>query len=89
MHPSPEHPSTALASTARAARARRPAAGHSPSPAKEVERLRKRVRQQEISLAVLTEALTALRSGGQALREENRELRHQLDVARRSGAAAA
>jgi chromosome segregation ATPase len=51
--------------------------------AAELRRLRRRVDQQEHALARLTEALFALRRGGQALREENRELRLQIEVARR------
>ena len=49
---------------------------------KEVERLRQRVRQQEHTIAHLTDALLMLRRGGQALRAENRELRHELDAQR-------
>ena len=41
----------------------------------ELQRLRKRVNQQEESLARLAAALRALRRAGQALRAENRELR--------------
>ena len=48
----------------------------------ELERLRKRVSQQAHSLTVLAQAVSALRSGTQALREENRELRLQLQRAR-------
>jgi hypothetical protein len=50
----------------------------------EVERLRRRVRQQEMTLAHMSEALLALRRGWSALREENRELRLQLDAALRA-----
>jgi hypothetical protein len=50
----------------------------------EVERLRKRARQQEEALARLVEALSAMRRGGRALRAENRELRLALQEASRS-----
>jgi prefoldin subunit 5 len=40
----------------------------------ELERLRKRVDQQERSLAVLAQAVSALRSANAALRHQNREL---------------
>ena len=52
----------------------------------ELARLRKRVDQQEHSLAVMAEAISALRDGSQALREENRELRLELQAAQRSSA---
>jgi hypothetical protein len=48
----------------------------------EVERLRKRVRQQEEALTRLAAALKALRRAGQALHEENRELRLALQRSR-------
>ncbi|MGZ6729612.1 MAG: hypothetical protein ACXVFC_09955 [Gaiellaceae bacterium] len=50
----------------------------------ELERLRKRVHQHEHALARLSDALLTLRRGGQALREENRELRLELEAARRA-----
>ena len=46
----------------------------------ELDRLRKRVDQQEHTLTVLTEAVSVLRRGSLALREENRELRLQLHM---------
>jgi hypothetical protein len=49
----------------------------------ELARLRRRVGQQDLALSRLTEALLALRTGGQALRDENRELRAQLEMTRR------
>jgi hypothetical protein len=55
-------------------------------PADELLRLRKRVEQQAQSLAVMAEAISALRDGSQALRQENRELRLQLQKTRRSSA---
>ena len=64
-------------------RARTPGRDHA---AAELARLRLRVRQKDQALARLTEAMLALRQGAQALREENRELRLQLEAAqRRSG----
>lgn len=54
-------------------------------PSEELQRLRKRVNQQEHSLAVLAQAVSVLRSGSMALRDENRELRLQLQ-GRRPGA---
>jgi small-conductance mechanosensitive channel len=68
------------------ARAWTPAVSRPDTAEREVERLRKRVRQQEKSLAALSEAVIALRTGGAALREENRELRLQLQKARRTAA---
>ena len=50
----------------------------------EVERLRKRVNQQEESLVRMAVGLGALRRAGQALRAENRELRlavHESETA--------
>jgi hypothetical protein len=50
----------------------------------EVERLRKRVNQQEESIVRMAAGLRALRRAGQALRAENRELRlavHQSETA--------
>lgn len=57
---------------------RRPALGATED---EVERLRRSVVQHELALARLTDAMLALRRGGQALREENRELRRELEAA--------
>ena len=48
--------------------------------ADELARLRKRVSQQDHALARIAEALQALRTGSQALRDENRELRRQLEL---------
>jgi hypothetical protein len=48
----------------------------------ELARLRTRVQQQEHTLVRLTDAVVALRRGGAALREENRELRRQLEARR-------
>jgi hypothetical protein len=50
---------------------------------RDVHRLRLRVEQHEDALSRLTQALLTLRSGGQALREENRELRRELETERR------
>jgi hypothetical protein len=44
----------------------------------EIGRLRKRVDQQEHSLTVLSQAVSVLRDGSRALRQENRDLRLQL-----------
>lgn len=79
-----------VTSADRGARARTPAAdGPSHEAGRlllaELEHLRKRVGQQEHSLTVLTQAVLALRSGSQALQEENRELRLQLQKKPRSG----
>lgn len=72
------------------ASSRATAAAHPPAadrpPLDELARLRKRVDQQERSLAVMAEAISALRDGSQALREENRELRLELQATRRSSA---
>jgi chromosome segregation ATPase len=46
----------------------------------ELARLRRRVNAQDHALARLSEALQALRTGSQALRDENRELRRQLEL---------
>jgi hypothetical protein len=48
----------------------------------ELERLRKRVGQQDHSLARLSDAVIMLRRGTMALREENRELRMALEASR-------
>jgi hypothetical protein len=48
----------------------------------ELERLRKRVGQQDHALARLSDAVLALRRGTMALREENRELRLALEASR-------
>ncbi len=50
----------------------------------DLDRLRRQVQQQRLALVRLSDALTALRRGTVALREENRELRHALDAARRT-----
>jgi hypothetical protein len=50
----------------------------------ELRRLRRQVQQQRIALGRLTDAVLALRRGTEALRAENRELRHVLGA--RSGA---
>lgn len=52
--------------------------------------LRRRVDAQDRALAHLSEALSVMRRGGEALRAENRELRGQLEAARlqRRGASA-
>jgi hypothetical protein len=78
--PAAGHPAPHRAS----AGAHRPAIDHPPSD--EVARLRKRVDQQEHTLAVMAEAISALRHGSQALREENRELRLELQATRHSSA---
>ena len=49
----------------------------------DVERLRRQVDQQRLALKHLSEALLGLRRGTRALREENRELRLELEAARR------
>ncbi len=46
----------------------------------ELERLRKQMRQQRLALVRLTDAVLALRRGTLALRDENRELRRELDA---------
>ena len=46
---------------------------------KELARLRKRVNQRERSLAVLADAVSALRNGSLALRDENHRLRVELE----------
>lgn len=51
----------------------------------ELERLRKRVDQQERSLAVLAQALSALRRANAGLRAENREVHLELERVRRAG----
>ena len=53
----------------------------------ELAHLRKRVDQQERSLAVLVQAVSALRSANAALRDENRELQMELQRARHAGRA--
>jgi hypothetical protein len=69
-------------------RARTPGDGPPPGDgtaddlAAEVARLRKRVRQQDLTLARLSDALVAMRRGGEALRAENRELRAQIEAGR-------
>ena len=55
------------------------------SSSDELERLRKRVDQKERSLAVLAQAVSALRSANAALREQNRDLQIELERARRAG----
>jgi len=45
-------------------------------------RLRRQVEQQRLALAQLSDALVGLQRGTKALREENRELRRELEVAR-------
>ena len=50
---------------------------------RDVTRLTLRVEQHENALARLTQALLTLRRGSQALREENKELRRQLETERR------
>jgi hypothetical protein len=50
----------------------------------EVAKLRRRVGQQDESIARLAEALRALRRAGQALRAENRELRLAVQQADRA-----
>ncbi|HMS72442.1 MAG TPA: hypothetical protein PKB03_05360 [Baekduia sp.] len=45
-------------------------------------RLRRQVEQQQLALTHLSEALLGLRRGTKALREENRELRRELEAAR-------
>ena len=62
-----------------------PAAADRP-PLDELARLRKRIDQQEHSLAVMAAAISALRDGSQALRDENRALRLKMQGAQRSGA---
>ncbi len=52
--------------------------------ASESARLRKRIDQQEHSLAVMAAAISALRDGSQALRDENRRLRLELQATQRS-----
>ena len=56
----------------------------------EIARLRKRVQQQDHTTARLSDAVITLRRGSMALREENRELRRQIEAARlaRAGARA-
>ena len=78
--PAADHP----ASPRLAAGAHPPTADRLPSD--ELARLRKRVGQQEHTLAVMAEAISALRDGSQALREENRELRLELQATQRSSA---
>ena len=63
------------------AAARMPAADH----LDELALLRKRVDQQQHSLAVMAEAISALRDGSRALRQENRLLRLELQAKRRPG----
>lgn len=76
--PAVDHPAAPRA----AAGAHRATADHPPSD--ELARLRKRVDQQQHSLAVMAEAISALRDGSQALRQENRELRLALQATQRS-----
>ena len=61
-----------------------PGAGSLPAPGiDDLDRLRRQVNQQRLALIRLTDALLALRRGTAALREENRELRRELDAATR------
>ena len=61
-----------------------PGTGSLPAPGvDDLDRLRRQVDQQRLALIRLTDALLALRRGTAALREENRELRRELDAARR------
>jgi small-conductance mechanosensitive channel len=64
-------------------RARRPG---DDSAVAEVARLRRRVSQQDEALIHMAQALLRLRRGGDALRDENRELRMALAAAQRTGA---
>jgi hypothetical protein len=48
----------------------------------ELQRLRKRVGQQDHALARLSDAVITLHRGTRALREENRELRMALEASR-------
>ena len=57
-------------------------------PLPDISRLRRQLSQQERTLEVLVQAVTTLRTGSQALRDENRELRLELDRALRAGATA-
>jgi hypothetical protein len=59
------------------------------SLAKEVERLRRRVRQQDETLVHVARAMRSLRRAGQALRAENRELRLAVQQAQDSDRGAA
>ena len=81
--PAVDHPTAPRA----AAGAHRPTADH--PPLDELARLRKRVDQQQHSLAVMADAISALRVGSQALRQENRELRLALQATQRSSAGRA
>jgi hypothetical protein len=56
---------------------------------KEVERMRKRVRQQDETLIHMARAMKSLRRAGQALRAENRELRLAVQQAQDSDRGAA
>ncbi|HEY5144631.1 MAG TPA: hypothetical protein VII98_14125 [Solirubrobacteraceae bacterium] len=51
-------------------------------------RLRRQVDQQQLALTHLSEALLGLRRGIQALREENRDLRRELEAERGARVAA-
>lgn len=59
-----------------------------PASADELEQLRNRVKQQDHTIARLSDALIALRNGGLALRDENNELRRELQTVRRALAVA-
>jgi hypothetical protein len=53
----------------------------SPPDPTDDRRLRRKIDQQQLALAHLSEALVRLRCGTEALREENRELRRELEAA--------
>jgi hypothetical protein len=55
-----------------------------PQPQQELARLRNRVEHQARTLAVMAAAISALRDGSRAVREENRELRLELQATRSS-----
>ena len=44
--------------------------------------LRQRIRQQDLTLGLMSDALVGLRRGSAALRDENRDLRAQLEAVR-------
>lgn len=73
-----------LPSQRESTRARRPG---DDSAAAEIARLRRRVSQQDEALIHMAKALLRLRRGGEALRDENRELRMALAAARGKTAA--
>ena len=54
----------------------------SPALDNENARLQRRVRQQELSLRLMSDAIIDLRRGSIALRQENRELHAELAAAR-------